>query len=446
MFGLGITKLFGLGIFALIIIVGGGFYLLGNGGPDVSAPQIFGESAKPWIQIIAPSVFHLDAADQTRLREFKTGDDVSPGTVIQTDGAARAVLHLPDGSVARVEPGTTFTVVEALFDQQSEKLIVRIGITVGRVWSKIIALTTPDSLWEVKTSNAVATVRGTAFGMGFSDGRSRVFGSENQVAVAAVDPQTGSVIAGTEERVAPKKLLEVDTKDIPAIKENPDLVRVSDIPAVIAQESFITSNEAADTRIDERLRKIEESGLTGKELRDEFRESVIEEFKEERARREPQVEAERPEGPDRGRKSEEGVAPAPAPREPRNDAATGREEREERAAPSRQPASLRVASANDLRGVVEGSAIIFTATLMMSDGTATDVTADANWQVVGKVGSMERPGVFRARLAPDVAEFGESSGSIVATWRDPATGQAFLGKTNIFKVEAGVQESLGQEG
>ena len=51
---------------------------------------------------------------------------------------------------------------------------------VGQAWSKIISLATPDSVWEVRTSTAVATVRGTAFGMG-TDGNP-VIGSENKVA------------------------------------------------------------------------------------------------------------------------------------------------------------------------------------------------------------------------------------------------------------------------
>ena len=51
------------------------------------------------------------------------------------------------------------------FEEKTNKLNVRLNLLWGRVWSKVITVLTPESAWEVKTTSAVAVVRGTAFGV-----------------------------------------------------------------------------------------------------------------------------------------------------------------------------------------------------------------------------------------------------------------------------------------
>ena len=98
---------------------------------------------------------------------------------------------------------------ESSFNANSGKLIVRINLVLGRAWSKIISLATPDSVWEVRTSTAVATVRGTAFGMEYADGKSTVIGSENKVAVNAVDPETKKALKQEEVLIEAGKFVEI---------------------------------------------------------------------------------------------------------------------------------------------------------------------------------------------------------------------------------------------
>ncbi|MBI2514634.1 FecR domain-containing protein, partial [Candidatus Wolfebacteria bacterium] len=247
-----------LSILGTAVIAAGAFYFFGKPTFDSPGNQPLPKTApavsKPWIEIVSPSVFEIKPDDDSKIRELKTGDELSSGVKIEAAKNGRANIHFPDGSAARFEPGTKFVLSEGTFNAQSEKLTVKISLVVGRVWSKIITLVTPDSLWEVKTANAVATVRGTAFGTEFFTGNSRIFGAENSVLVAAVDPQTKEIIKGTERIVVPEKFVEVKNVDILKIKERPESVEVKIIPAAIAREDFFKRNEAEDARIDEKIK------------------------------------------------------------------------------------------------------------------------------------------------------------------------------------------------
>jgi len=91
--------------------------------------------------------------------------------------------------------------------------------------------------------------------------------------------------------------------------------------------------------------------------------------------------------------------------------------------------------------VSEGETIAFRALLLRADGSTTDVTNAARWQVIGPMGRFSSAGSFVAELDPSLAEMGEGSGSVVAVWRDALTGEEYLGKSPVFKVVARVIES-----
>lgn len=443
-------KVISITALGVAIILGGVFYFLNFGKTSVLPPPTAGgalakQISKPWIEVVIPSVFELQPADNSRLRELQTGDELNTGSVIETAKNSRANIYFLDGSVVRFESGTRFILNEAFFDPQEEKLIVRFTLSVGRIWSKIIALATPDSLWEVKTANAVATVRGTAFGVDFVQGRSRIFGSEKQIRAAAVDPQTGEVIKGTEKIVSPRKFLEIDSKNIPAIKANPELVVVKDILPIVAGEDFFRRNEQADQEIDKKLEELAKTGLQGKDLRKAFRESIIKKFESEiKARRLKKEESPPEKFPETKREEERGpeIKKPVVDKKLQSEISVGSVE----VKPARKAVSLALTSRNDLSRVIEGDVLNFEAIVSLDDGSKVNVTATADWKVLGLIGKITKPGVFVAELAPAVAEFGESSGAVVVTWKDPVSGESFLGKTVIFKVDAKVPEIFEKEG
>ncbi len=277
------------GVFILVLVLIAlflsiSYVLLSRGKQAVSlVPSRVSEKlvvAHPWVEVFSSTVFELKP-DGSIARELRTGDELLSTTTIRTDKGGMVNIYFPDGSVARFEPNTTFVLREASYDPQSEKLLVRIELTAGRVWSKIIDLTTPDSIWEVRTSNAIATVRGTAFGFGYFEGRSRIFGSEHNVSVGVLDPKTKIVIEGTERMVSPNKLFEIKQEDVEKIKNNPRLAAVADIPESLAREDFFKRNQDADSAIDKKIEELDTAGLSKEEAKRVFREDVIEQFREE---------------------------------------------------------------------------------------------------------------------------------------------------------------------
>ena len=85
--------------------------------------------------------------------------------------------------------------------------------------------------------------------------------------------------------------------------------------------------------------------------------------------------------------------------------------------------------------IVEEETINFKATLI-NNGIKRDVTTEVEWKVVGFIGGINSQGVFTAMLSPDVAEYGEGSGTVIAIWKDTKTDEALLGKSAVFKVKA----------
>jgi hypothetical protein len=445
----------------LIILLGaalvvGVFYIL-NQTPEkkveVIPPITLSQITKPWIEVAKPAVYELKP-DGAKIRELQTGDELNPGNIVETNNGAMANIHFPDGSVARLEEKTKLVLDEALFEHQTEKLTVRINLLIGRVWSKIIALATPDSLWEVKTANAVATVRGTAFGVGFSEGRSQIMGSQNEIKAAAVDPKTKELIKGTERAVLPDKLFEVETEDIPALKINPQLAVVKVVSKEMAKEDFFQRNKENDAVIDQKLEKLEKAGLPEKEVRQEFRKEIFEEFKEKIEERRMEIEKiESAAEQDKIQLTPETDLKI-APKEDSKPAAEpGSELAPTLQSPTetikeavKEPVSLAVVTKNTLSAIIEEDIIAFEAIVTMSDGSKVNVTASAKWQVLGQIGQIDRNGVFTAKLAPEIAEAGEASGAVVATWVDSATGEVFLGKSQIFKVGAKFEIPTIREG
>lgn len=418
-----------IAIVALVVLAGvGGFFIFRNTaqtpGAD-TAPGTSGDRLPPaWIEVLKPSVSEK-AADDTRT-ELKTGDAVRMGGVLETDSEGLAAVHFADGSVARIDSRTTVTVESASFDENSERLTVRIRIGVGRVWSKILGLVTADSLWEVQTTNAVATVRGTAFGMWYEAGTSAVVGSQDSVTVGVLDPKTGALLPDVAVLISPKKFVQIDTAEIEAIRKDPQRLAPRDAPAAILAQTWIQRDQAADILFDQKLDELRKSGLEGAALRREFREAIQKEFKTELKRGRP-VESE-----------SKGVRPDETKKEPETiklQRETSQPIEKPASAARPQPKSLSVAAKQSLGKVSEGDRIAFEATATMSDGSRENVTTKVSWRVLGLIGSIDTSGVFSAKLDESVSELGRSSGSVIATLENQSGGEPLLGTSPIFSVE-----------
>ena len=90
------------------------------------------------------------------------GEVYKSGDLVRANTDGRAVLTFFDGSSLSVDPGSQVKVL-ALNRVPGDGIQVSVEQTLGRSWSAVQKLKTPDSRYEVKTPSTTAVVRGTAF-------------------------------------------------------------------------------------------------------------------------------------------------------------------------------------------------------------------------------------------------------------------------------------------
>lgn len=454
-----------IGAVGLAVIIGGSFYIL-NQSRQVGNGE---ELTKPWIEVVQPAAFELAADQKTEVRELRTGDELSEGTAIKITKGGLANIYFPDGSVARLDEDTRLVLETGSFNPSDETLKVRINLLWGRVWSKIIGLATLESHWEVKTSTAIAAVRGTAFGVEYvKEGEANIVGHENKVEVSMVDPNTKEIMEGIRMTVEPKKILAVKKEVVAAMKDQlargaakaegnavmsaggKALMEVRQAPKELLEKEWVKRGIEADRKLEEKIDamkgRLQDAREMRRAFRKELRENFMEKIKERRAiliqGRDMIRDAAIEEKNILERRIEERKEALRNIQEEIQE--TAREEIRSAAlpVPVARPVALHIRTQKDLGIIKDGEFILMKAILVMSDGQEIDVTGRVNWEVAGPIGIMEKPGVFLAKLHPTVSELGEAPGAVAASWQDEKTGAAFLAKTPIFKVEMQVDLNL----
>lgn len=441
-----------------------------------------GELSKPWIEVVQPAVFELAENQKDSLRELLTGDELSEGAVISVEKSGLANLHFPDGSVARLDSGTKLVIEKGTYDPKSDTLSVTLNLVWGRVWSKIVGLATAEAHWEVKTSTAVATVRGTAFGVEYvEEGKSNIVGYENKVEVAIVDPETKKIMAGVKMLVEPEKLLEVRKEAVAEMKKHlakneikeagsamvssagAVLMEVKAAPKAMMDKDWVKRGIEEDRKLEEKINRIKETIKDKNEIRQEMRKELRDNFIEKINERRENLKEKRTEV---NEKIQEKISDnreiikekievrkeqiQEVKTEVRNTILEEAQKKIEfptetaetvKEVVSQKPVSLVIQTKNSLLDVREEEVIYFQAILNFSDGTSKEVTESVRWQVIGLIGSMEKPGIFYAKMHPTVSELGVSPGAIGAVWADEKSGMKLEAQTPIFKVQTPIDKN-----
>jgi hypothetical protein len=76
---------------------------------------------------------------------------------------------------------------------------------------------TPESYWEVQTTNAVAAVRGTSFGVSYIPGQTTIIGSVHLINVSAVDPQSKKIVENNGAFVGENQYIKINTQEIKSL-------------------------------------------------------------------------------------------------------------------------------------------------------------------------------------------------------------------------------------
>ncbi|MGB2580310.1 MAG: FecR domain-containing protein [Minisyncoccia bacterium] len=375
-----------------------------------------------WIEVLSASVFLVENKNGVETKKIlSTGDSISEGEMLETDSEGKAAIHLFDGSVLRVNSGTKFILNTAEYNKDSGKLMVKASLSSGRIWSKIIELATPDSIWQVETSNTVATVRGSAFGVSTDGKTSEVLVSQHKVSVEVVDPKTKEKIKVQPVVVNEGISLKISNDDIEKVKEiekrasaaSPSereaILKTTElvfVPAKIGEktkaEEWFKGNEDEDKKVEEKVKKVrEEAGADKNAFRKILNKEAKKKLHEAKSKKDNAVNNE---NEDQNEKPIEMKA----------------EEVQKQITPV-APVKwdhLKIETKSLISDLTEEDKVVFRAVLYGAGGATRDVTSEATWEVSGQMGVMTLDGIFTAKLDPLISELGEGSGTVRATWKD----------------------------
>ena len=129
------------------------------------------------------------------------GASLAEGTKVRTGPNSEAFLRWGDGNTVKISALSQIELTK--MQLEGDKAESRIGLTNGKVFSKVGKLNGPGSKFEVKTPLAVAGVRGTGFEAGYVPGQPAVFSVvEGTISVEAggesVDVASGMMSSVTE--------------------------------------------------------------------------------------------------------------------------------------------------------------------------------------------------------------------------------------------------------
>lgn len=415
-----------IALFILLLAFGG--FLLRNRLLNTNI-QTAEASNEPWVEVLSSTLNEMDASTTAKVRTLDTGDTLKNGTTVATDATGRAIIHFADGSFVRLDANTTLTITESAFDDSTENLSVHLELVAGRLWSRVIGLATPASVWEVETSNAVATVRGTAFGVTRRGTTTRIIGAEHSVRVSAKDTKTGARLTHSEVEVHEEDSVTVDesvTKDTPLTVRS---VRSSGVRFGNEgkDREWMRGEMKNDTSFSAHIETLRKE--TGNE------QSMRERVRTEMRIYQKTLTGEKSEEPTNATPSNTGQqnpVTRPSPTQTETSGGNGgRPPSDNQTSLTPVSGTLRidVGIAGGPKGISEGTRIALKAFLVQNDGTTKDVTAATQFQALGGIGTIENRTAFVAQLGNEWSEVGQAVGAIIGTYG--TSNNTLLGKAIV---------------
>ncbi len=460
----------------ILILVAFGLFLFLLSGKSKKDDQIVQKDTifnGGWVEVVSGKFFKVAEGKEI---EIFSGDKVDSGETLMTDSTGKVVIRFYDGSVLRAGPDTKFSLDKAIYNEKDGKIVIEAGLSSGSLWSKIIELATPDSLWKIKTSNTVATVRGTAFGVSVDDvGATEIVGSENTVGVEVVDPETGESLVDEPVIISSDTFIKISEEVVKEIRVNKETLAKGDLAEPKMREVASKMKEKlTPLKIDDKVKnkdwnkeneekdkeirnEVEEIKNRVKDNREEFKKNIKEKVEEkvraikENRKKIKETESKRlieddkkdEENKDDPQKDIKNEIEAIKPKIPETIIKKVEEATQiNKVEPAlKKWKSLKIETESKLTDITEGEIISFRAVLIGENGETEDVTMGAKWEVLGFVGIIEKPGSFMAKLGDSISEYGEGYGFVVATWENPETKEKLFGKTSEVHVKMRIDES-----
>ncbi|MEY2423268.1 MAG: FecR protein [Acidimicrobiaceae bacterium] len=184
----------------------------------------------------------LQIRDQAAQAKAKTAADfaaandgqrLSLGDTVKTNGTGFAQVNYHDGSLTRLDANAQFTLTDLSTAAQAQRVVGTLDG--GRAWSNVQKVTSSDGRYEIDTSVATASVRGTRF---------------NTDCTAADHSCTFTVIEGTVT-VTPKGGPPIDLQAGESITVHADgtvTAKTTLTPEQLLQDPWIGKNLVIDTK------------------------------------------------------------------------------------------------------------------------------------------------------------------------------------------------------
>lgn len=221
---------FSVVVLALLFLGGFGmwFWTLG---------AVASESVPPMRIEVTKAPVELKRKDDATWKALEMSTDVQVGDSIRTGEGGLAEIRWGDRGVSRIDPSSELTIEAIPQDEQAAtNAVIRLSVSGGRVWTRLLKLLDMSSEAQVTTGNVVATVRGTAFGVASNDGTD-IAVTESVVAAGAKDSKNRTLVR--EGRLA--RFHSSGTVDI--LRDLTD------------EDAWAKENKKADAAFDEALRR-----------------------------------------------------------------------------------------------------------------------------------------------------------------------------------------------
>ncbi|MCK9361541.1 FecR family protein [Patescibacteria group bacterium] len=180
-----LSSLAGALVVLLAVVFFGWFWSLGSvhAGPP---PAIQVEVVKPSVEWRHPT--------EEKWTVLTDPAVVLPGDRVRTGAEGEARIIWGDRGYTRIDPNSEIVIEETPLDGTlTPGASISVRVESGRVWSRMLKLLDLDSSMEVKTSDVVATVRGTTFGI-VKEGESEIAVAESVVEVASADGRMSTLV------------------------------------------------------------------------------------------------------------------------------------------------------------------------------------------------------------------------------------------------------------
>jgi hypothetical protein len=316
------------------------------------------------------------------------------------------------------------------------------------------------SSWQVETSNAVATVRGTSFMTSVSKGKTKVVGIEHAVAVTPLRLDTHQPL-GAEADVTPDAQVTIDDTHLAALASGKEKLATTTMSADIPKSDTYKAFKEREQQFNTLRDSLQTQLGNGAEFRKEFRDAQVKDFKdtilERRAESAPSLDQTNVPATEKttvdtktdtttktnaDTSSETTIKTTVTKTTTTNPTTAPVIQNTVPAAqnggstPDVHPVSLSVTSDSDITlGVTDGDTVVFHAILLLSDNSKKDVTNSVTWNVINNIGVFPIPGNFHAQLSSNDAEFGEIPGAVYATFKD-SSGKELNAASKQFSVHA----------